>query len=144
MRNNQTTRKAQACSSQIRPQPFEELDAKWNGKRRTRQEQARYSFEAELDAWQEADSWWPDMARKVIRDCSDAAYGRRCAEDDLLHALKEAGLLKANVRRRDGEDILESVWRAAETMAEAKAAKAARPHYSRAAMLYLERQKARS
>lgn len=127
------------------PQPFEELETKYSFKFREPTEADRARFDAKLEAEsRDLETWWPDTSRAILEDVRNAEHARRCAEEDLLHALKAAGLLKANVRRRDGEDILESVARTANALALAKAAKSARPKYSRATLLYLERQKARS
>lgn len=145
LRNNQTTRKAQQRCSQIIPQPFEELEAKYSFKFREPTAVDRARFDAKLEAEsRDLETWWPDTSRAILEDVRSAEHARRCAEDDLLRALKDAGLLKASVRRHGGEDILESVARTANALASAKAAKSARPKYSRAALLYLERQKARS
>ncbi len=127
------------------PQPFEELEAKFSFRFAEPTAASRAHFNARLEEeGRDLETWWPDTSRAILEDVRNAEHARRCAEDDLLHALKEAGLIKANVRRRDGEDILESVWRARDALATAKAAKSARPKYSRATLLYLERQKARS
>lgn len=143
MRTNQSTRKPQASSSQIRAQPFEELEAKYSFTFREPTAEDRARFYAQLEEeGRETDSWWPDTSRAILDDARRVDYARRCAEDDLLHALKDAGLLKASVRRRDSEDIMETVWRTASALATAKAAKSTRPKLSRAAMLYLERRKA--
>lgn len=115
MRNSQPTRKLQACSSQIRAQPFEELEAKYSFTFREPTAAERAGFYAKLEEeGRETESWWPEMSRAILEDARRAERIRKEARAELLDEISE--------------------WQRERR----KAKRDARPKYSRATMLALE------
>ncbi len=115
MRTNQPTRKPQACSSQIRAQPFEELEAKYSFTFREPTAEDRARFYAKLEEeGRETDSWWPEMSRAILEDARRCERIRKEARAELLDEISE--------------------WQRERR----KAKREARPKYSRAAMIALE------
>ena len=115
MKNTQTTRKSQPRCSQIMPQPIAELEAKYSFRFAEPTAASRARFNAQLEEeGRDLETWWPDMSRAILEDA------RRCER----------------IRQEARAELMEEIsdWQRERR----RAKRAARPKYSRAAMVALE------